>query len=182
MYKKLVQTCLVAGLMVGVQGCSTGQGFDDLDRFMEGVNAKPRGKVDPLPQFEIYESFTYSAASRRAPFSPPVEIDLSAEQTPPDSDVKPDLNRPRELLESFALTSLKMVGTLKKAEEQTLFALVSDDQGGIHRVRAGQYMGKNHGKVKAVDDTGVSLVEIVPSGHGGWLERPRTMAIEEPGG
>jgi type IV pilus assembly protein PilP len=182
MYKKLVHTCLLAGFVVATQGCSTGSGFEDLDRFMEEANAKPRGKIDPLPEFEVYESFTYSAASRRAPFSPPLVIDLSSMSAAPDSNVKPDDDRPKELLESFALTSLKMVGTLKKSEDSDLFALVSDDQGGIHRVRAGQYMGKNHGKVMAIDDSGISLVEIVPSGHGGWLERPRTMAIEEPSG
>ena len=177
----VIKGTLALFFVVLLQGCSSGGGFEDLDRFMGEADAKPRGRVDPLPEFEAYESFTYSASSRRSPFSPPLDIDLSDSQPPPDSDVKPDQNRPKELLESFALTSLKMMGTLKKAEGDVLFALVGDDQGGMHRVRMGQYMGKNHGKVVSVDELGVSLVEIVPSGHGGWLERPRTLAIEESG-
>ncbi|PID42556.1 MAG: pilus assembly protein PilP [Gammaproteobacteria bacterium] len=161
-------------------GCSTNRGFEDLDEFIAEADKKKGGPVEPLPVFEAYEAFTYSAAARRAPFSPPVAIDLEERQQP-ESNVKPDFDRPKELLESFPVTSLKLVGSLKRSDSGPLFALISDDAGGIHRVKEGQYMGKNHGKVVRVNEASINLIEIVTNGHGGWLERPRTLALDEPG-
>ena len=170
---------LGAALVTLVAGCSAGGGYSDLDQFMTQAREKPRGHVDPLPQFKAYESFTYSAADRRSPFEPPIDAKLAQVQQQQDSSIKPDFNRPKEPLEDFDLKQLKMVGTLRKAGGNTLWALVSDGQGGIHRVRLGNHMGKSYGRVVAITDTHVDIVEIVPNGHGGWVERPRTLNLEE---
>ncbi len=58
-----------------------------------------------------------------------------------------------------------------------MFALVRDAQGGVHRVKPGDYMGTDHGQVQDVSDTGIDLKEIVPDGTGGWVERTRTVAL-----
>jgi len=38
-------------------------------------------------------------------------------------------------------------------------------------------MGRNHGRIVAIKNDRINLIEIVPDGHGGWLERPRTLAL-----
>jgi len=96
----------------------------------------------------------------------------------PVSDVEPDLDRPKEVLENFDLKSLGMVGTLQGVDGN-LFALIRDNEGGIHRVRTGNYMGQNYGRVVGVSDTRIELVEIVPNGRGGWVERPRSLSLDE---
>ncbi|MDX5297860.1 MAG: pilus assembly protein PilP, partial [Gammaproteobacteria bacterium] len=48
----------------------------------------------------------------------------------------------------------------------------------IHRVRPGNFMGKNFGRIVGINDSLIELIEIVPSGHGGWVERPRTLSID----
>ena len=48
-----------------------------------------------------------------------------------------------------------------------------------YRVRPGVYMGQSDGQVVAVHEDRVELVELVPDGAGGWLERPASIAIEE---
>ena len=55
----------------------------------------------------------------------------------------------------------------------------ADGEGGVHRVRVGNYLGKNHGKIVSATETSVEVIEIVPSGVGGWLERPRTIKLTE---
>ena len=35
-----------------------------------------KGTIEPLPEFKPYESFQYSAAGLRAPFSKPVDVKL----------------------------------------------------------------------------------------------------------
>ena len=158
--------------------CSQGNGFSDLDKFMADTRAKPRGHVEPLPEFKAYEAFSYSAADRRAPFEPPIDVQLTMADEEPVSDVEPDLGRPKEVLENFDLKSLGMVGTLQGVDGN-LFALIRDNEGGIHRVRTGNYMGQNYGRVVGVSDTRIELVEIVPNGRGGWVERPRSLSLDE---
>ncbi|KRW81818.1 MULTISPECIES: pilus assembly protein PilP [unclassified Marinobacter] len=158
--------------------CSQGNGFSDLDKFMADTRAKPRGHVEPLPEFKAYEAFSYSAADRRAPFEPPIDVQLTMAEEQPVSDVEPDLDRPKEVLENFDLKSLGMVGTLQGVDG-SLFALIRDNEGGIHRVRTGNYMGQNYGRVVGVSDTRIELVEIVPNGRGGWVERPRSLSLDE---
>ena len=168
--------CLTAALA----GCTQGGDFSDLDRFMEETRAKPRGHVEPLPEFQAYEAFTYSAADRRAPFEPPIDVQLTMLDEQPESTVEPDLDRPKEVLENYGLTDLEMVGTLTSANGN-LFALIEDADGGIHMVRNGNYMGTNYGRIIGISETRVELLEIVPNGSGGWVERPRSLSLEEEG-
>lgn len=160
-------------------GCAGNQGFSDLEAFIAEVKSRPKKPIEPLPEFQAYQAFTYSAASRRSPFAPPVEVPVEAVAVKPSSNVKPNLDRPKELLENYDLGSMIMVGTITKGDDSTLFALVNDGQGGIHRIRRGQFIGRNHGQVTGIKQTGIQLVEIVADGQGGWFERPRTLGLRE---
>lgn len=157
-------------------GCSSGDNLSDLRTFVNNIDAKPRGRIEPPPEFVPYEFFTYSAVSLRAPFEQPQEITLSTGDQP-KSNVKPDFDRVKEILEDFRFEALAMVGTIEKDDESELWALVSDPEGDIHRVRPGNYIGKNHGTVFNITPTQIDVMEIVPDGQGGWLERPRSMTL-----
>jgi len=169
--KRGVGVLICAGLLGGCGG-----NFADLDAYMAEMRAQPKGTIDPIPTFKPYQSFTYAAQSLRAPFDIPVTV-KEITRLMQGSAIKPDLARPREFLERFNLESLAMVGTL--AQKGTLWVLMNDGEGGVHRVRVGNYMGKNHGKIVEATETSVSLVEIVPNGVGGWIERPRTIKLTE---
>ncbi|MBW0149395.1 pilus assembly protein PilP [Marinobacter arenosus] len=175
--KAWMGVCLVSLLTA----CSQGSGFSDLDKFMADTRDRPRGHVEPLPEFKAYEAFSYSAADRRAPFEPPIDVQLTMVDDQPVTDVEPNLDRPREVLENFDLKELDMVGTLQ-GTSGNLFALIKDGAGGIHRVRTGNYMGQNYGRVVGVNETRIELIEIVPNGRGGWVERPRSLTLNEEEG
>ena len=90
--------------------------------------------------------------------------------------IKPDPNRVKEFLEQFTFDSLRMVGTLER--EETNWILVKDPEGGVHRVKVGNFLGRNHGKIVDMGDTFVAVVEIVSDGtKDGWVERPRTIKL-----
>ncbi|MBX9763323.1 MAG: pilus assembly protein PilP, partial [Pseudomonadaceae bacterium] len=91
-------------------------------------------------------------------------------------DVKPDESRVRQFLEDFNIETFQMVGTLSNSGG--VFALISGANG-VHRVRVGDYLGRNHGKIQSIDDGKVDVLEIVPDGEGGWLERPRSLSLKE---
>ena len=134
-----------------VFGCCRGLPFDgrsggefaDLQRFMDETRARPSGTIEPLPRFEPYEAFTYSASSLRSPFQPPIKIDLSQRQKG-SQDIKPDENRVKQFLEGFNIESFEMVGTLSNAAGMQ--ALIQG-AGSVHRVHVGDYLGRNHGRI-----------------------------------
>jgi len=174
----LCSSSLLLALML--TGCAGGNGYADLDRFMKEADGKPRGRIEPLPEVQVYRAFSYGEAGSRSPFLPPAEVIVSDIQIQQDqSNVKPDFDRPKEVLESFSLARLQMVGTLQRGPDQTLWALISDGEGGVHMIQEGQHMGRNHGRVITIAEGRVDLIEIVPNGHGGWLERPQSVSLED---
>jgi type IV pilus assembly protein PilP len=162
-------------LLSGLAGCGNGNGFSDLDAYMNEVRLRPPGKIEPVPTFRSYETFTYKAASLRSPFSPQIRVDLAARKQG-SRNVKPDPNRIKQYLEGINIEQFEMVGTLSNASGA--FALLRG-AGGVHRLKVGDYLGRNDGRVKAISDSQVDVVEIVPDGEDAWLERPRTIPLKE---
>ncbi|MCQ4324680.1 pilus assembly protein PilP [Stutzerimonas stutzeri] len=156
-------------------GCGAGSDFDDLQQYLDEVRAKPKGAIEPLPAFIPYEAFTYSAAALRPPFQPPVKLDLAQRQKG-SKDIHPDEARVKQFLEGFNIENFVMVGTL--ANEAGRYALIKGGEG-VHRVKVGDYLGRNHGRIVEISDAGVDVLEIVPDGEGGWLERPRSLTLKE---
>jgi len=165
-------TALVASLLLSACGSTD---FGDLDTFMAEKKARPGGIIAPIPTFKAYEAFSYSAAVQRSPFDRPIEV-REISQLRAVSAVKPDENRAKEFLEQFTFDSLNMVGSLKKGEAG--WTLIQDPEGGVHRVRLGDYLGRNHGKIIEMTDTYLAVVEIVSDGSAdGWVERPRSIKL-----
>ncbi|MCQ4312528.1 type 4a pilus biogenesis lipoprotein PilP [Stutzerimonas sp. VN223-3] len=156
-------------------GCGGNGNFDDLRAYMDEVRAKPKGSIEPLPAFLPYEAFTYSAASLRHPFQPPTKIDLTQRQKG-SKDIRPDETRIKQFLEEFNIENFVMVGTL--TNDAGKYALIKGGDG-VHRVKVGDYLGRNHGRIVEISEAEVDVLEIVPDGEGGWLERPRSLTLKE---
>lgn len=165
--------CLAAFALLS--GCGGDGSFSDLQAYMDEVRARPKGAIEPLPKFQPYEAFTYGAASLRSPFQPSVKIDILNQQKG-SKNVKPDETRIKQFLEGFNIEVFEMVGTL--SNDQGMYALVRG-AGGVHRVKVGDYLGRNHGHVVGIDEAEIEVIEIVPDGEGGWLERPRSIPLKE---
>ena len=118
----------------------------------------------------IAAPYQYQSASRQSPFEPSYAGAVVAAQ-----GLQPDAARRRQPLERFRLEELRMVGTM--ASGATRHALVADPTGRIHRVSAGDYLGGNHGRIDRLQEDAVMLREIVRSGNGGWVWRPRSLPL-----
>ncbi len=160
---------------LGLVGCDSSGSFADLQTFMDEVRAQPKGAIEPMPKEVVYEPFTYVAAALRSPFQAPIKIELTT-NIKGNKDVKPDETRVKQFLEGFNIESFVMVGTL--SNNASMYALLRGVDG-VHRVRVGDYLGGNHGRVTAISTSVVEVIEIVSDGDGGWLERPRTLALQE---
>ncbi len=161
-------------LGTALAGCS-GQNLSDLDTFMAEKRLRPGGIIAPIPTFKAYEAFGYSATSFRSPFDRPIEVREIA-QLQAIVAIKPDDNRAKEFLEQYTFDSLRMVGTLER--DATNWTLIKDPDGGVHRVKMGDYLGRHHGKIVDMTDTYLAVIEIVSDGTAeGWVERPRTIKL-----
>lgn len=160
---------LVAAVLLGT-GCAKGLG--DLQAKVEEIKAREGTPIEPLPVMRTFETFEYNAQSLRDPFSPSADDDVQAAQGP-----RPDMDRPREPLESYPLDTLDMVGTLGLGADMT--ALVKDPDGIIHQIRADNYLGQNYGRVTAIFEDRIDLVELIPNGVGGWNEKPASIALAD---
>lgn len=164
---------VVATLLLA--GCSNNEEMIELQNYVQSTVNRPPGQIEPIPEFKSYEPFQYSAASLRSPFDIPLDITMVIRNQ--NNDVRPDENRPKELLESYPLSTLTMVGTIAKGDN--VWALILDETGLVSRATVGNYMGRNYGRIVDVSENQIELVEIVPTGDGSWMERPQTVLLRE---
>lgn len=163
--------------IIFLMGCQHDDPLAEVRAYVIEVESGPKGRIPPPPEFKAYEFFTYSAVRLRAPFEMPVEAEVLQENKP-RGNVLPDFDRIKERLEEFRFESLEMTGTLELDEQpEILWALILDSDGDIHRVRTGNYLGRNYGKILNISETQIDVMEIVPDGQGGWIERPRALIL-----
>jgi type IV pilus assembly protein PilP len=143
----------------------------EVEAWVVEVKARPAPPLDPLPVMKQFETFEYSAVGLRDPFAVPVPDRDSGSGTRPDAD------RRKEVLEAFPLDGLNMVGTI--GEDSNLIGLVLAPDRVTYRVQPGNYLGQSDGRITAVYEDRIEMVELVPDGAGGWLERQAKIALED---
>jgi type IV pilus assembly protein PilP len=163
---------VVAGSLL-LAGC--GEQHSDLKQFVQESENLPRGRIPPLPEVKPYEPVSYNAFDLLDPFVP-------RKIEPPKGGaggggIQPDFNRRKEPLEAFPLENLKMVGMLH--QNRVTHALVRTPDNNVYRVRAGNYMGQNFGRIVSVTESAILLKEIVQDSGGSWEEREQTMQLQE---
>src|SRR5262245_19794784 len=168
--KSIRSIALVAVACTLLSGCSGN--LDELQKQIADIKSQPGERNEPLPEVKPYEAFAFEASTLRSPFVPgaPVRSEVA-------NAIRPDAKRAREFLEQFPLDTLRMVGTL--ALNGHNYGLVQGKDGLVHRVLPGNYLGQNDGRVLGITATKISVIEIVPDGVGGYIERPAALALNE---
>jgi type IV pilus assembly protein PilP len=170
--KRLV---LVAALALA--GCG-GEEHGDLKQELHQLTKDLRGRVDPLPEVKPYEPVPYTAEDSVDPFRPE-RIDVAGARSAPSANslrVERERERPKEPLEAFPLESIQMLGTITQNKET--FALVKAGPN-LYRVRKGNYMGQNFGVVTGIDESQISLKELIQDSGGEWVERESALQLVE---
>ncbi len=164
-------------LAITLTGCAN-EDFSDLTGYVAEVKAKPKRTIPPLPEIKVVEPYIFKPDGLRDPFKPMQRSDDSEEEVVVfGGGIRPDNTRHKEELEVFSLDTLRMVGTFSMKSK--LWGLVTAGDGTIHRVRVGNYMGKNHGKIIRIADDRIELMEIVPDKPGTWREKQTSLALVE---
>ena len=179
LYPVLLPVCLTLPL----SGCVS-RDISDLENQVAQILARPGGRIEPLPEVQPYEAYAYQSADLElnSPFKLFYVIDIPeiTDEAVVDDGLTDEMRREvrernREELEQFELDSLRMVGTLEN--ETNDWAIVRDPEGVVHRVRQGNYMGRNIGKVINIFEDRIELREIIQNTNGRWEEREAALAL-----
>jgi type IV pilus assembly protein PilP len=166
-------------LLIGALACvalvaCSGEEHSDLRQFVRDSDNMPRGRIPPLPEVKPYEPFEYAAFELVDPFVPrKIEPQRSAK---PDPRL-PDPNRRKGPLEAFPLENLKMVGSLSQKKEY--YALIKTPDNNLYRVRTGDFMGQNFGRVIDITESSVKLKELIQDSGNDWKEEERLLLLQD---
>lgn len=168
-------TLIIVLACLTLTACGSEQ-HSDLRKFVKDSDNIPRGRIEPLPEVKPYEPFEYAAFDLTDPF---VARDIPAAKPPrPDlKDPRLDPNRRKGPLEAFPLENLKMVGTLQQKKD--VYALIKTPDNNLYRVRSGDFMGQNFGRITDINESAVKLTELIQDSGNEWKEEERTLLLQE---
>ncbi len=172
----LLLLLLLAGLLAG---CVSSQ-EDDIRLWMVQERNQTKPRVAPISAPKQFIPEPYTNASAIEPFSnQKLTQALKRDSSQAASNgalVAPELARRKEPLEAFPLDSMALVGSIVKAGLPV--ALVKVDNL-LYQVKLGNYLGLNFGRVTKINETEVTLREIVQDAVGEWIERAATLQLQE---
>lgn len=162
----------MASVLAAISGCSS----DSAEQVASSATSTLSlpSTIEPAALPDVGPAFIYKAAGLRDPFRSSA-VELVPRPAVSRAQVQPDPTRGKHFLEGFALEQFEMVGTLSSAGAS--FVLLRGP-GGVHRLKVGDYLGRNDGRVVAVGERHVEVIELVPEGEEGWLERSRILALK----
>ncbi len=184
---RCIRLTMVVLAILGIAGCVSND-MSDLEKQVSKIMSKPGGRLEPLPEVKPYEAYLYESGKlgARNPFKRfyVVEQSLAIEESegPVDDGLTEEMrneiqNRNREELEGFELDSIKMVGTLQN--EDNHWGIVIDPGGIVHRVKTGNYIGLNIGKITSIQEEQIEVREIIKDNSGRYGERQALLPLIE---
>ena len=169
---KFLPNIIVVTLLSAVLAACHGDKGDDLDKFMATATNDMGKTVEPLPEVLPYTPLQYNADGI---LSDPFKARKAANKA---GALQPNTNRPKEALEAYPLESLKYVGSLSK--NKLSYALIKTPDNTVQQVKVGNYMGPNFGLVTKIDETSISLKEIIQDDlTGDWVEHTSSINLQE---
>ena len=162
---------------LGLSACDSGQ--EDLQRWMVEQRAQVKPSVPPIAEPKKFTPQAYTEGASFEPFNMlKLTQALRRESNQPSTSelIAPELARRKEALEAFPLDSMAMVGSMNRNGQPV--ALVRVDKL-LYKVRVGEYLGLNYGRITRISETELALREIVQDAAGEWIERVATLQLQE---
>ncbi|HHJ3201660.1 TPA: pilus assembly protein PilP [Vibrio parahaemolyticus] len=170
MRNKSLLMVLVSALLVGCQAND-----ESLTDFIHGVESQARRDVEKLKPADKYIAVAYAPEVMRAPFELPKEATIATQPVARKDCWQPP-NRARSgKLEKFPLSQLRLKGVMGMGN--TVSGLVQAPNGTVYKVKPGQYLGRNNGKVTHVTHSYLLINETLPDGLGCWQKRKVKLAL-----
>ena len=173
---QLLSLVLLSALLAG---CGSSK-EDDVRAWMVQERNQTKPHVEPIQPPKQFVPEPYTNLSAVEPFSS-IKLTQALKRDSSQSAsnaglVAPELARRKEALEAFPLDAMALVGNIIKAGQPV--ALIKVDNL-LYQVKLGNYLGLNFGRVTKINETEVTLREIVQDAVGEWIERVATLQLQE---
>lgn len=168
--------CLL--LVALLAACGDGDN-EDIKKWMAEASKDMRGRVEKIDEPKKFEPFKYESDKAIDPFNGQKVTALVDEARKAPKAVggpRPDLSRRKEVLESFPIENLRMVGAMQ--QKGAFYAIIKADAN-LHRVKVGNYLGQNFGKITNITETEVTVQEMIEDGSGEYVYRDSTLVLQE---
>ncbi len=176
---KRISTLLLILLAAALTGCVSSK-EDDIREWMVQERNQAKPHVAPISAPKQFIPEAYAAASDIEPFSNQKLTQAlkrdSAQAASNGALVAPELARRKEPMEAYPLDAMTLVGSIIKAGQPV--ALVKVDNL-LYQIKLGNHLGLNFGRVTKINETEVTLREIVQDAVGEWIERIATLQLQE---
>lgn len=167
--------CVTAVAVLSLAGC--GANTEELTDWMEQQKRAAKPSVQPIEAPKKFEPHPYSVIALVDPFSAQkLGSGTRLEGGQGNPILAAQLRRRKQPLEAFPLDAMKMVGTVSRQGRP--HALIEVDKL-LHYVKVGEYIGQNYGQITQIDETELTLRELVQDAAGEWIERTTTLQLQE---
>jgi type IV pilus assembly protein PilP len=168
--KKLLIGLSAAALLTGC-----GSNIDDLILYTEQVRENTQVSIEEYPEFPPLPSVSYTASELRSPFLRSRTSQIADTSTQGMNCKQPDSNRRKQTLENFGLDGLQMAGIFTNNGRK--YGLIKANDGSLHKVTKGSYMGLFNGRVSVIRNTEILIEEMLPDGAGCWKSKQATLTL-----
>ena len=168
MINEKIGLLLLCFTTVALQACNSEESLDEW-MLREQSNAKGNIAALPLLTVGIEEPRIAFDLNGLDPFSY-----LRLKQVPNAGSV--DMGRPKQYLEQFGLDQLAMIGSV--IDSNVNYALIKVKEGSVYKVKVGDYIGQNYGKINRITEQRVDFDETQENEKGDWASKPNYLAID----
>ena len=149
----------------------------DLRAYVANIQDNTDSNIEPIAAVTIFDHFDYSAQTLRSPFDAPQAEAIQEKVQQMSGCLSPDPRRRKQPLEKYSLSNLIMRGTL--GETGITWALVEASDKTLHRISVDSYVGLYNGRVTAVNQDSINVLELIPDGSGCWVERETIVTLTQ---
>ena len=165
---------------IWICGCQKDESTTSIKDYLsqQAINKAPHKNLITPTQNALHP-FEYKKISQRDPFMPFIQNGApEANQSQVINKIHaPNTHRNRELLEAYPLNTLTMQGHVEFNNE--FWALVKSSDHIIHRVKTGNYLGINYGKISDISPNKISVIEVLQDQNGLWHEQTTFITLAQ---
>ena len=166
---------LLGMTLVALAGCTSN--LDELQAWADAERRAAKPSVKPIEAPKRFVPQAYEAVAAVDPFSTQKLVAAGRQDAvQPNSLLTAELNRRREPLEAFPLDGMTMVGSMARKDGR--YAILKVDNL-LHYVKRGDYIGQNFGRIVKIEESELTLREVVQDSTGDWVERMSTLQLQE---
>ena len=163
-----------------ITGCTAD--VSDLKTFVERTKAQPAGPIESKPNFVAVPNVQYDVKHLRSPFARLEHAAQVASAQSLKNCLTPDFTRHKGPLELYGIDAIQLQGTIQVQDDtlttQTQYALLTTNDGKVHKVQSGDFIGLYHGQIIAVGKRSIQVQQMIPDGTGCYIQQSTTIRLD----